>query len=316
MKRALIQCDEAVAPASVCSQRWDVNEKICHRGSEANLNLNIDSPAHALLKGLESRAADLVRIAAYVYGADQIVGRGGEADVFGDSWERQFTMYVPVSAPDLWAEGRVSSVLQETLRFATGDSWRFVFSHASADAVQLPFHIDPAATTNDPDSVFMFSGGMDSLCAVVEAAFLGSRRPLLIGHSPAYHISSRQRRLARLLGEHHASWNPFPYLSVSIHRTGPDPRDYNQRSRAFLYAALGVSVAHLLGLSQAAVPDNGVVSLNLPVNKQLLGTKASRSTPPEVSAPFQPACAIGPGGRAASSQSPLVTYACGRARGS
>jgi hypothetical protein len=59
--------------------------------------------------------------------------------------------------------------------------------------------------------VFLFSGGLDSLCAVVEAAFLQGKKPLLVGHSPAYHIMGRQRRLAETLGERHGGWNPFPY---------------------------------------------------------------------------------------------------------
>jgi len=281
MRRALLQCDGASAPASLRLQDWDVSERIFHRGSKANLNLNIESPAHALLTGLEDRAADLVRIAAYVYAADQMVSRGGDADVFGDNWERHFTMCIPVTEPELWGEKRVLRLLREVLRFATGDSWTFQFSRSVPNERQLPFHIDPAVATSDPDSVFLFSGGIDSLCAVVEAAFLQGKKPLLVGHSPAYHIQSRQRRLAEILGDRHGRWKPFPYLSVAIHRMGSDPRDYSQRSRAFLYASLGVAIAHLLGLNETMLPDNGVVSLNLPINNQLFGTKASRSTHPK-----------------------------------
>lgn len=280
MKRALFRCDGALAPTSLGAKGWDVEGSLDHRGPQANLNLRIESPAHTLLASIEDRAADLVRIAAYVYAADQLVRRGGEADVHGDAWERIFTLCLPVSDPAFWADSQVAEGLEGALRFLSGDRWEFHFTQAAPSERQLAFEVDQRTSLGNPNAVFLFSGGVDSLCAVVEAASAHGRKPLLVGHSPAFHLATRQRSLATALrGQLGTDWH-FPYLSVAIHRRGPDPRDYTQRTRSFLYATLGTVIADRLGIPEAALAENGVVSLNLPINDQLVGAKASRSAHP------------------------------------
>jgi 7-cyano-7-deazaguanine synthase in queuosine biosynthesis len=281
VKRALIRCAGALVPSALQARRWDVQESVSHHGPRANLNLRIESPSHALLTSVENRAADLVRIASYVYAADQLVQRGGEADVYGDSWERDFTLCLPVNDPGFWSNPEVKQPLQDVLRFASGDRWEFHFWRAAPDDQQLSFDLEPSTTLGEPDAVHLFSGGIDSLCAVVEAVAKKGRRPLLVGHSPAFHIASRQRSLARALSQRFRPGWHFPYLSVAIHRAQSDAREYTQRTRSFLYAALGAVVADRLGLTEVTLADNGVVALNLPINDQLLGTKASRSTHPK-----------------------------------
>ena len=281
MKHALIRCAGALVPSSLQARRWDVQESVSHHGPKANLNLRIESPSHALLTSVENRAADLVRIASYVYAADQLVRRGGEADVYGDAWERDFTLCLPVNDPSFWTDTEVKQPLQDVLRFASGDRWDFHFWQATPEEQQLPFDLEPSTALGEPDAVHLFSGGIDSLCAVVEAFAKNKLSPLLVGHSPAFHIASRQRSLARALSQRFRPRWHFPYLSVAIHRAQSDAREYTQRTRSFLYAALGAVVADRLGLTEVTLADNGVVGINLPINDQLLGTKASRSTHPK-----------------------------------
>jgi len=72
-------------------------------------------------------------------------------------------------------------------------------------------------------------------------------------------------------------------VHFDVHRVhDPNPNEVTQRTRPFLFASLGAVVADRLGLPEVALADNGVVSLNLPINEQLIGTTASRSTHPGV----------------------------------
>ncbi len=279
MKRALFWCDGARVPASVRTEEWDVAEPLSHRGPRAAVNLHIESPARLFRASIGGREADLLRIAAYAYAADQRVPRGGDADVYGDAWSREIVLYLPVSEPAFWSRPELERRLRETLNFLSGDRWSFVFSQAAPDLSQLAFGGTEEEVSGRPDSVYLFSGGLDSLAAVVEAV-RGGRRPLLIGHSPAHHIGSRQRELVSQLRDAGLSW-AFPYVSAAVHRAGPEPRDFTQRTRSFLYAALGMVAARALGLSTVALADNGVVSLNLPLNDQLVGSTASRTTHPK-----------------------------------
>jgi hypothetical protein len=59
-------------------------------------------------------------------------------------------------------------------------------------------------------------------------------------------------------------------------------REYTQRSRSFLYAALGATVAAMVGRDRIRFYENGVVSLNLPVSAQAIGARATRTTHPRV----------------------------------
>ena len=281
MKQVLVDCDGAAIPATLRATPDVLHKSLNHRGPKANMNLRIQSPSSTLLTRVEDRAADLVRIASYVYAADQSVSRGGEADVHGDSWKRQFTICIPVSDLEFWNEECVRQSLSETLFFATEDAWNFHFTQASPEQGQLTFDLDPNSVLGNPDSLYLFSGGLDSLCAVLEAVVQQGKHPLLVSHSPAFNIRSRQHRLAQTLKERFGDHWTFPLINVPIHLTGSEAGDYTQRTRAFLFASLGTVFAQRLGLLEVGLADNGVVSLNLPINGQIIGAKASRSTHPK-----------------------------------
>lgn len=280
--RALIQCDGAEIPAKLEARRWTNQRPLRSWGDEPDLNLHADSLATTVLSSVSDRAADLVRIASYVYAADQLLSRGGDADVYGRQWRRQITLCIPVSNPDLWSEETVRVRVQQTLRFLTDDAWEFHFSALPDHGQrQIPLQIsDPSAVVGNPDIVTMFSGGADSLCAAIEAVHASGHRPILVSHRSALPIDARQRNLTSALRRHFPKWG-FPHLSFWIHRRGGSAADTSQRSRAFLFASLGAAVAAELGIAKVLLSDNGVVSLNLPLNAQVVGALASRSTHPK-----------------------------------
>jgi len=224
-------------------------------------------------------AADLVSIAAYVYWADQLVTRGGNADVYGDSWRRSFLMCVPVSDPDCWNDRNVRKRLEDVLAFLSDDVWSFHFSRATFGE-QLCLDTDPSALRRNPDAVLLFSGGADSLCAAVEAVTVHGAKPALVSHWPAHFVDHRQKALLEHLRRRVSSWG-FPRTNILVNKAHSRERDTTQRTRSFLYASLGAGVASALGISDVILADNGIVSLNLPINDQLLGALASRSTHPK-----------------------------------
>jgi len=276
--RALIRCDEAQVPQSVLQAHRSVEKTILTRGSSPSLNLRAQNLVGTVLRSVERRAADLVRIASYIYAADQQVSRGGPADVYGDKWRRVMTLCIPVDDPDFWNQGTIRTLLGEILSYLTNDSWHFHFSRAPEEFRQIALNVGDTTLMGDPDCVVLFSGGADSLCTAVEAAVEG-RRPVLVSHRPAPNIDARQARLTARLRQLLGCWG-FPHLGFSIHRMGPEPADSSQRSRAFLYASLGAAVASELSVPDVLLGDNGIVSLNLPITAQLVGALASRSTHP------------------------------------
>jgi hypothetical protein len=62
--------------------------------------------------------------------------------------------------------------------------------------------------------------------------------------------------------------------------------EHTQRSRSFLYATVAFIVADLLGNTRIRFYENGVVSINLPIADQVVGSRATRITHPLVLAQF------------------------------
>ena len=283
--RALVRCDEAAVPPSVAAGSWTVEKSIASRGPAPSLNLRADNLAGAVLRAIVARAADLVRIAAYAYAADQDLPRGGPADVYGRAWRRHIALCLPVSEPAFWRQDPIRARLAAVLAFLTEDEWEFHFSQAVPEARQIALNVNEHAILQSPDTVVLFSGGADSLCAAVEAVVRHGRRPVLVSHRPAPTHDARQQDLARALREHFPQWS-FPHLSFWVHRRGSDAVDNSQRSRAFLFASLGSAVGAELGIAPVVLGDNGIISLNLPFSGQLVGALASRSTHPGFIRPF------------------------------
>jgi 7-cyano-7-deazaguanine synthase in queuosine biosynthesis len=278
--RALFLCDGAPRPWEWRDQAWDLEGVIRHHGPKADLNLRVENLSHRVLGTIDARASDLVRIAAYVYGADQSVRRGGPKDVYGTAWRRTIALSIPVVDPDFWGQRQVREALHDALNFVSDDDWEFHFSPGAPEAGQLVLNVDKAELLNRPDSVVLFSGGADSLCATIEQATEGRGRPLLVSHRPTPPVDSRQKTLLLGLRERFPMW-AFPQLGFWIHRRGSDAVETSQRTRSFLFASLGAAVASALNLRDVAIADNGVVSLNIPFNAQLVGALATRSTHPK-----------------------------------
>jgi 7-cyano-7-deazaguanine synthase in queuosine biosynthesis len=278
--KALFLCDGAPRPWEWRDQAWDLEGVIRHHGPKADLNLRVENLSHRVLETIDARASDLVRIAAYVYAADQSVKRGGPKDVYGSSWRRTIALSIPVTAPDFWSQATIRVPLQDALNFLSDDDWEFHFAPGPPEGRQLVLNVDKAGLLSRPDSVILFSGGADSLCATIEQAAEGRGRPLLVSHRPTPPVDSRQKTLLCALREHFATW-AFPQLGFWIHRRGSEAVETSQRTRSFLFASLGAATASTLNLRDVILADNGVVSLNIPFNAQLVGALATRSTHPK-----------------------------------
>jgi 7-cyano-7-deazaguanine synthase in queuosine biosynthesis len=235
---------------------------------------------------LPAEAADLIELAAYVYAADQAVPRGGPASFdYGDRWRRHFRLEVAVRRPDFWRQSAVTDALVDTLSFLSGDDFEFAFSQHPNPPPLDGYLFDEC---QDPgpvpfDEVLLFSGGLDSLGGAVLEALQGGRKIALVSHRPTEKIAARQGGLAKAVAARVTDPRRQPlHIPVTVNKGKVLSRDFNQRTRSFLFLSLATVVASALGVSRVRAYENGVVSLNLPISPQLLGARASRSTHPHV----------------------------------
>lgn len=279
--RVLLPCDHAPVPPELETQAWDRRQPLTASGDAAEINLQIESLFGKVFGEIDGRAADLIRIATFCYVADQFVTRGGQADVHREHWRRHLTLCIGVTDPAFWSSPAVTTALTSALAFATDDEWSFAFSQAPAriGISQLSLDLDNHVLLGQPDVVLLFSGGTDSLCALVDAMAQG-KRPLVVSHTPATHIAARIGDLLDTVREHVTPGWQVPQLTFAIHRRDKEPESRSQRTRAFLYAALGAATALQLGLTEVTLADNGYVSVNPAISGQIVGAIASHGTHP------------------------------------
>lgn len=277
MTPTLVLCEGAAKPRSVrlkAPDTLELNQSI----SPANIRIKIENISQSILRELRARTRDLLRIAAYIYGADTSVKRGTPKDVYADEWARTFHFVIPVEDLAHWLRPDVKSALVEVLRYATGDIFSFEFVKGGPREGQIALTFGEGAAPK-ADLVTLFSGGLDSLAAVIEQVGKEGRKPVLVSHRSVPKIDSRQQRLVSLLKERYSQWS-FPHVSVWAHRQLHRAVENSQRSRGFLYLVMGTAVAAELGIKEVRICDNGVMSVNLPRLSQTVGTMATRSTHP------------------------------------
>jgi hypothetical protein len=226
---------------------------------------------------------DLLDLATYVYCADQSIARGTTRDEhFGAAWRRVLHFAVPVRLPGLWARPEVRDALTRALSFLSEDEYHFTF-----EPFQNPPRFDAYLNfANDRfggtvEEVALFSGGLDSLAGAVQRAVTERRKLLLVHHRSNPKTDPAVQGLVRELMLR-APWKPPIYLPVRLNKDRNLTSESTQRTRSFLFAALGATAAVVLGLDRVSFYENGVVGLNLPPSAQVVGARASRTTHPRV----------------------------------
>ena len=216
-------------------------------GSGANVNIRFENVAKVFNKHLSPRLVDLLEIASYVFSADCATSRGSEwtDESSTEPWSRDFAFVIPVREPTFWNASEHKCLITEVLTFLSNDKYSFTFvplEHDRPDQQYLEFgELDDWLFYN-PERVVMFSGGLDSLAGAVETA-RGGANVVLVSHRPVSTLDSRQRKLFAELQKE------FPknliHIPVWINKAEKFGREPTQRTRSFLYSALGTVVAAL-----------------------------------------------------------------------
>lgn len=225
---------------------------------------------------LDALSLDLCEIAAYVYLADKAVPRGRF-----EKWVRDLSFLIPVRSPARW--NAVRSLLTNTVGTLSGDNVRFRFVKKQEDS-SLSLS-DRNATANaaegSPDCVSLFSGGLDSFAGAVFLAQEG-RRPLLASHYVSG-LKSLQSSLVEVLGRHlGCGFDHFQYRVTARPNKSITlkARESTHRARSFLFMSFAAVAAAVRGLSEIFIPENGVLSLNVPISDARKGTRSTRHAHP------------------------------------
>ena len=272
-------------------QLWkSANAQELTTGKGGSVEVKIKDIYRHLEANVSARAADLIEIAACVYVADQMAFRSGNKTIdYGDQWYRHFRFEISVRDPDFWTDPQVTKALAGMLSFLSDDTYEFAFSECDSPS-DVGDYLNFRATDPNPegiDRVVMFSGGLDSLGGAIESILVNRKKVTLVSHSSVGHIKGIQKTLVDELRQRaQGLTTPPTHVPVWAHKRGLVEVETTQRSRSFLYVALGAVVANLYGLHAVDFYENGVVSVNLPLAQHTLGGRATRTTHPQTMAWF------------------------------
>ncbi|MCI0724135.1 MAG: hypothetical protein L0338_35025 [Acidobacteria bacterium] len=219
---------------------------------------------------LSDKASDLVYLAETVYSADLRVPRG----LTDDCWTRDFEIHLPVAEPKTWEEAKPTLV--RMLSFLTGDNWTFRFRRRRT----ATGHSGDSAGRKLFQSVSLFSGGLDSFIGAIDLLENGETIALVGQHGKGS-AKKEQERAYEVITNNYKD-RTFPFWFYVQPYIGKDRESENtMRSRSILFLALGTAVASTVGRgTKLYVPENGLISLNVPLTFSRLGSLSTRTTHP------------------------------------
>lgn len=252
------------------------------------VSLRIGHIRKSLVAGLPDVALDLIEIAAFVYAIDSSVSRGGLMDQeMGAKWHRRFQVSLPVRNLAHWSEPKLKTALEETLMFLSGDRFVFDFVQSETEAATPERYFDFGKESAwKPDSVLMFSGGLDSYAGALEEIIERKHKVALISHFSATKIAPIQRDLQKHMAQKLGP-QMLMHFPMRVQLKRGTNAEGTHRARSFLFAALGMATAIAFGQKRVSFYENGVVSLNLPPVGNVLGTRATRTTHPQTLQRFE-----------------------------
>ncbi|GAB4195055.1 MAG: hypothetical protein Tsb002_27170 [Wenzhouxiangellaceae bacterium] len=228
-------------------------------------------------------AIDLALLAATVTAADTRISRAANSQ---DSWTREIDIYIPVANPELWRTN--TSLIVRTLSFLTGDVWRLTFRARHKGMGNLISHKNELETAPF-DSICLFSGGLDSYTGAIDL-LSDKKNPLFVSH---YKDASTKNQVAcaTQLGAIYGDLAPrHVRANVSFDKNDlPElSSETTTRGRSFIFFALAALAASgLRGETPIYVPENGLISLNVPLDPLRLGAWSTRTTHPYYMARWQ-----------------------------
>ena len=230
---------------------------------------------------IPDRYLDLLELASYVFCADRYVSRGSLDSPYFSGWHRRFKHIIAVRDYNFWSDSNVHSLLESLLSFMSGDEHSFEF-HPGHSTPKVHMFDGPnfCLPPTKEIQIVMFSGGLDSTSGAVNLLVNSRSNLILASHTPQTGTKKTQMCLANEL-EHR-----FPkrvnHLMFECHLKVKRSREETQRTRSFLYAAVGAAIAKAYHQRRILFFENGILSINLPPSEQYQNARATRTTHPKI----------------------------------
>ena len=221
-------------------------------------------------------AIDLFNISLMVYYADRAVLRNEE----DDAWTRSIKIYMPVLELDVWNSNK--TLLENMLNFLSGDNWSFDFRARNINEIESSAQkgIDRRRKKINPDSICMLSGGLDSFIGAINL-LERSNNICFVGHyGGGKGVSVYQNKINHILQEQYTLTKDY-FFNFYAAPIIEGSKDDTTRTRSFMFFSHAIILAS--GMNKEIdlfIPENGLISLNIPMIINRIGSSSTRTTHP------------------------------------
>jgi 7-cyano-7-deazaguanine synthase in queuosine biosynthesis len=218
---------------------------------------------------------DFLHFALAIYTIDQTVSR--QHNGF-QGWSRHLKVYFPVNELSLWEQAR--ELLERYIDFLSGDRWEFFFRQNAEVRASTPQIL---ANPQQFTKVSLLSGGLDSFVSAVDLLSNGADKPMFVSHYKTGTESSTQEKVIQSLFAKYGNgtFSSMRFYVQPNQNNQKAQKENSQRARSLLFISLGLTVANDLGPKVPLIlPENGLISLNVPLTKTRLSSHSTRTTHP------------------------------------
>ena len=261
--------DEFTDPVS---HQYDISDKIIEvkfDGTDSNFHLDLQTIEDALDHKIHPVIMDLYRIASAVYASDLQLRRASGAT-------RNFNILISVSDKGKWEAQKQH--LESMLRFLSGDSFNFHFVQGQFPKQEFLFK-----DLEQGKAISLFSGGLDSFSGV-KWLIDNEYSPVIISHGSANNTTTSVQNT--LYGELRKIIPNLEITQVKARprRTNTDnpnfkAKELTQKTRSFLFLALGSLFALENGIKEIFLSENGILALNIPITVSRIFTNTKTAHP-------------------------------------
>ena len=241
--------------------------------SEDRIGSDVITQLHKFPNQVPVTVLDLVDAATSAYATDLCISR---TTAF-DDWTRDLTLHLALRDPAPWRAG-AADTFRKLIGFLTGDNWQEIRLRNAPLQTQIAGN----PSSQSYQDVSLFSGGLDSFAGVVEILHR-TGRCVLVGHhamGSGPTTVSQKNSLDVIRSKHAEDAAPFMNYFVAPPKGFGATGESTTRGRSIIFLALGILSAVGFGARRLHVPENGFISLNVPLAASRLGSLSTRTTHP------------------------------------
>lgn len=250
------------------------------QGTNTRVNLKFAfEQLWALAQDATSVAFDFLILAMAVYNTDRAISRSFYSI---DGWQRHIRLRVPVVNLEIMNRGLNRFI--SAFNYLTGDDWDIVFTQVEPYGFifQLPF-----INRSDYARVSLFSGGLDSLIGFIDScsSLTEGKRVLLVSHKELGKEGADQDRIKNACITNNLFRDKYDRVQINAGLNGweggPSEGEGTFRARSLLFFGAGIYCAHAIDPQMPLyVPENGTISLNIPLDPGRRSACSTRTTHP------------------------------------